>query len=166
MIKKVLAVFVMLMSFCSVLAQDKKIQWVDSVFQTLNTRDKIGQLFVVPALSYFDGGDLEDLEEQIRDNRPGGILITGGGPVGTVNLINKLQKISNTPLLVVIDAETGPGKTLDSLITFPNALSLGAIADDTLIYSLGAEIARQMKALGIHMNLAPTNSMWHVSPFQ
>lgn len=155
MIKKVLAVFVLLMSFDSLLAQDKKKLWIDSVFQTLNTRDKIGQLFIVPASSYYEEDELDDLEDQIKDNRPGGILITGGGPVGTVNLINRLQKISTTPLLVVIDAESGPGKTLDSLITFPNALSLGAIADDTLIYSLGAEIARQMKALGLHMNLAP-----------
>lgn len=155
MIKKVLAVFVMWMSFCSVWGQDKKMQWIDSVFQTLTTRDKIGQLFVVPASSYFEEDELDDLEDQIKNSNPGGILITGGGPVGTVNLINKLQKISNTPLLVVIDAETGPGKTLDSLITFPNALSLGAITDDTLIYSLGAEMARQMKALGLHVNLAP-----------
>lgn len=155
MIKKVLAVFVLLMSFGSLLAQDKKKLWVDSVFQTLNTRDKISQLFVVPASSYYEEDELDDLEDQIKDYHPGGILIKGGGPVGTVNLINRLQKISNTPLLVVIDAETGPGKTLDSLITFPNALSLGAIADDTLIYAVGAEIARQMKALGLHVNLAP-----------
>ncbi len=155
MMKKVLTVLVMLMSFCAVLAQDKKMQWVDSVFQTLNTREKIAQLFIVSASSYYEAGELEELENQIKDNHPGGILITGGGPIGTVNLINKLQGLSNTPLLVIVDAETGPGKTLDSLMTFPTPLALGAIADDSLIYALGVEVARQMKALGMHINLGP-----------
>jgi len=154
MLKKVLIVCVLLLRFDGVFAQVEKNHWIDSIFQTLSTRQKIGQLFVVPASSYFKSGEIEDLLEDIEEHQPGGIIITKGGPVGTAGLIKKLQQASPIPLLVLMDAESGPGKTLDSLFKFPNPLSLGAV-NDSLLVSLGAEIARQMRLLGANMNLAP-----------
>lgn len=155
MLKKVLIVLGLWMSFNAVLAQDKKNQWIDSVFQTLNTAEKIGQLFVVPVSAYASTREIEALIDEMKDNHPGGVIISAGGPVGTAHLINQLQNQSAIPLLVMMDAERGPGKTLDSLITFPNPLSIGSIANDSLVFELGAEIARQLKTLGVNMNLAP-----------
>ncbi|HPI80356.1 MAG TPA: glycoside hydrolase family 3 N-terminal domain-containing protein, partial [Cyclobacteriaceae bacterium] len=154
MLKKVLIVLLMGAGVSSVLAQDKKNQWVDSVFQSLSTEEKIGQLFVLPISSYAAPDELENFFEGFRGH-PGGIMITGGGPVGTASLINQLQEKSNVPLLVMMDAENGPGKVLDSLMQFPYPLALGAIADNSRMEALGAEIARQMKLLGINMNMAP-----------
>ncbi|MEQ9414520.1 MAG: glycoside hydrolase family 3 N-terminal domain-containing protein, partial [Cyclobacteriaceae bacterium] len=155
MLKKVLIVLLMWTGISKVLAQDKKNQWIDSVFQTLDAEEKIGQLFVIPVSSYNKKNEIENLFSDINRHHPGGIIVTGGGPVGTVKLINRLQQQSKIPILVLIDAENGPGNVLDSLIQFPKPLALGAIANDSLIFSLGKEIARQMKLLGINMNLAP-----------
>ncbi|MEQ8424326.1 MAG: glycoside hydrolase family 3 N-terminal domain-containing protein, partial [Cyclobacteriaceae bacterium] len=153
MLKKVLIVFVLWMSFYTVLGQDKKNHWIDSVFQTLSPRDKIGQLFIAQISSYSTPDELGNIIDEIEDSHIGGVLISNGGPVGTSSLLNKLQKISKVPLLVMMEAERGPGTTLDSLISFPPALSLGAIKDDSLLLALGYEIARQMKILGVHVNL-------------
>lgn len=155
MLKKVLLVLLMWTGISSVLAQDKKNQWIDSVFQTLSTEDKIGQLFVLPISSYAETKEIENLFDDINDHHPGGVVITGGGPVGTAKLINQLQNKSDVPLLVMMDAENGPGNVLDSLIQFPKPLALGALSNDSLIFLLGKEIARQMKLLGVNVNLAP-----------
>ncbi|MCB0494045.1 MAG: serine hydrolase [Cyclobacteriaceae bacterium] len=155
MLKKVLIVLLMWTGISSVFAQDKKNQWIDSVFQTLSVEEKIGQLFVVPVSSYARSNEIQNLFSDINRHHPGGVMVTGGGPIGTARLINQLQQKSKIPLLVMIDAENGPGNVLDSLIQFPKPLALGAITNDSLIFSLGDEIARQMKLLGINMNLAP-----------
>nr|MDQ3394457.1 serine hydrolase [Bacteroidota bacterium] len=49
---------------------------------------------------------------------------------------------------------------LDSTISFPYQMALGAVQEslggqENLIYDMGAEIARQCKRLGIHVNFAP-----------
>lgn len=153
MLKKVFAIWVMM--YCSSIgfAQDKKSRWMDSAFQTLTTKEKIGQLFVLPVSAYDQNRN--ELIEQIKDYGPGGIHITRGGPLGTALLINALQRESAIPLLVGIEAEWGLGQTLDSLMAFPKPLLLGALQSDTLIYQLATEIARQMKTMGIHINFAP-----------
>ncbi|MDX5436312.1 MAG: serine hydrolase, partial [Pontibacter sp.] len=44
---------------------------------------------------------------------------------------------------------------LDSTVRFPYPMALGGIEDEELISEMGAEIARQSKRLGIHVNFAP-----------
>lgn len=153
--RKVLMILLLFVSHSSLLAQDKKNQWIDSVFNTMGVEEKAGQLFVIPASSYYSENEIEDLLADIHDHHPGGIIITGGGPSGTASLIRKLQAGSRVPPLIMMRAARGPGEVLDSLITFPNLLNLGATTSDTLCYNLGKEIGRQMKLLGLHMNLAP-----------
>jgi len=44
---------------------------------------------------------------------------------------------------------------LDNTISFPYQMALGAIQNDTLLYKMGEEVARQVKRTGLHMNFAP-----------
>ena len=44
---------------------------------------------------------------------------------------------------------------VNSTMAFPKQITLGAIQDNSLIYKMGGEIARQCKRLGIHLNFAP-----------
>lgn len=153
--KKVLLILILWLSTYCLSGQDRKAHWIDSVFQTLGLEEKVGQLFVLRASSYDSKNDIADLIEEIKDHHPGGIVITGGGPVGAANLINAVQANSKVPVLVLMAAGTGPGAVLDSLVSYPSLLQLGAISDDTLIYEFGNEVARQLKLLGVHLNLAP-----------
>lgn len=153
--KKVFIAILFSFIFLTGTAQDLKSSWVDSVFQTLSTSEKIGQLFMIPVSSYASQEDQDELDNLIRKYQPGSILITRGGPRSHAALINKLQSNSKVPLLVGMHAEWGVGETLDSVMSFQKAMQLAALRNDDLIYQLGREIAREMKLLGIHINFAP-----------
>lgn len=54
-----------------------------------------------------------------------------------------------------MDAEHGVGWRLETAMEFPKMLTNGAIRKDSLIYALGATIARHCQELGVHVNFAP-----------
>jgi len=157
--KKVFITISFSILFLAGFGQDLKTSWVDSVFQTLNTSKKIGQLFMIPVSAYSSPEEKEELNDLIRKFEPGSILITKGGPVSHASLINNLQSRSKVPLLVAVDAEWGLGQTLDSVVNYQKAMQLAAVRDDTLIFRLGRQIAHEMKLLGIHINFAPNADM-------
>ena len=130
-------------------------QWVDSVFKSLSVDEKIGQLIMVPAYSKKGIKHRVRLINMVRDNKIGGIISMQGGPMRHVNMVNQLQSMSKIPLLVAIDAEYGLSMRLDSTIKYPYGFTLGAINNDSLIFDLGADLGRQCKRLGIHINFAP-----------
>jgi len=63
--------------------------------------------------------------------------------------------MSKIPLLIAMDAEWGLGMRLDSTISYPYQMSLGAIRNDELIYQMGYHIGNQLKRMGVHINFAP-----------
>ena len=130
-------------------------QWVDSVFKSLSVEQKIGQLIMVPAYSKKGTKHRLHLIKMVRDNHIGGIISMQGGPLRHANLVNQLQAVSKTPLLVAIDAEYGLAMRLDSTIKYPYGFTLGAIPNDSLIFDLGTDLGKQCKRLGIHINFAP-----------
>jgi len=130
-------------------------QWVDSVFKSLTLDQKIGQLIMVPAYSRRGVKHRTRLIKMVRDNQIGGIISMQGGAVRHANMVNQLQAVSKIPLLVAIDAEYGLSMRLDSTIKYPYGFTLGAIGNDSLIFDLGADLGKQCKRLGIHINFAP-----------
>ncbi len=129
--------------------------WVDSVFNTLSPQDRIAQLFMVAAYSNKGLTHVASIKKLIQDYKIGGLIFFQGGPVRQAMLTNEYQQLSKTPLLISIDAEWGLAMRLDSTVKFPHQMALGAIQNDSLIYKMGAEIARQCRRLGMHVNLAP-----------
>jgi len=130
-------------------------QWVDSVFNSLSIDEKIGQLIMVPAYSSKGSGYIVQLVKMVKENKIGGIIAMQGGPVRHINMVNQLQKVSKTPLLVAIDAEYGLSMRLDSCIKYPYGFTIGAISNDSLIFDLGADLGNQCKRMGININFAP-----------
>jgi beta-glucosidase-like glycosyl hydrolase/CubicO group peptidase (beta-lactamase class C family) len=133
--------------------------WVDSVFNSLNNRQRLAQLFMIRAHSNLDEKHNASVEKLIRDYQVGGICFFQGGPYRQAKLNNRYQKISKIPLLISIDGEWGLGMRLDSTISFPRQMTLGAIdskKSDSLIYEMGKEIGRECLRMGIHINFAPT----------
>ncbi|MEI9918715.1 MAG: serine hydrolase [Bacteroidota bacterium] len=122
-------------------AQKSREEWVDSVFQTLNTEEKIGQLIVarVPSASE---EDQENLIDKIHDYHVGGvILLKGGGPIGIATLINKAQDKARVPMFF-------EGSVTDSVIAFPGEAALRAVKDDSLANAARKEIANRSHILG------------------
>jgi len=129
--------------------------WVDSIFNTLSKDEKLGQLFMIAAYSNKDEFNYQKLEDLIKTYQVGGLIFFQGGPVRQAQLINRYQKVSKIPLWVGMDLEWGLGMRLDSTISYPRQMTLGAIEDNMWIYKMGSEIARQCKRMGVQINFAP-----------
>lgn len=78
-----------------------------------------------------------------------------GSPQRQAELTNLFQDSAKFKMLIAIDAEWGLQMRLDSTIRFPRQMTLGAMPPDSSTYFMAAEIARQCKRLGIHINFAP-----------
>ncbi|MDP4267991.1 MAG: glycoside hydrolase family 3 N-terminal domain-containing protein [Bacteroidota bacterium] len=129
--------------------------WVDSVFNTMNDLEKIGQLFTVRINSNANKSEIEEITRLIKTYNIGGLVFFKGTPYKEARLTNYFQSITKVPLLISIDGEWGLGMRLDSTISFPKQMTLGAIENDSLIYDIGKEVAREFRRLGIHQNFAP-----------
>ena len=129
--------------------------WVDSVFQSLTQEQRIAQLLIIRAYSDRDSVYNDSLTARINKWNVGGVCFFKGSPSRQVSLTNRLQKIARTPLLICTDAEWGLGMRLDSAFSFPKQMTLGAIRQDSLIYTMASAIARDCKRAGIHVNFAP-----------
>ncbi|WP_439883391.1 glycoside hydrolase family 3 N-terminal domain-containing protein [Pontibacter sp. MBLB2868] len=129
--------------------------WVDSVFNTLSPEERIAQLIVIEAFSNRGPAYEADVMRLIKKYKVGGIIFFQGGPVRQAKLTNRYQAASKVPLLIAMDAETGVGMRLDSTVQYPFQQMLGAIADNGMIYSMGAQVAAEFRRLGMHVNFAP-----------
>jgi beta-N-acetylhexosaminidase len=134
---------------------NKQNHWVDSVFKQMSRKQKIAQLFFVRAHTNLGLAYEDSVGRVITDEQVGGLVFFQGGPVRQADLINKYQKLSKLPLLIAMDGEWGLGMRLDSTISFPYQMTLGAIQDNTLIYKMGQQVAYDFKRLGMQMNFGP-----------
>ena len=137
------------------------IRWADSVYNTLNEDQRIGQL-IVARLSTYDSKSkkiifLNDrVFEYVKNYNIGGICLFQGSPQKQAGLVNELKKTAKTPILFSIDGEWGVGMRItDSVMPLPKQMMLGAISDSSIIYEYGKVVAEQCKRMGIQMNYAP-----------
>ena len=137
------------------LIYDSATHWVDSIYGSLTEEERIAQLFWLAVEQPDNAASFERLKAQVETYQPGGVLLFRMSPQHAVITIDALQAVSKVPLLVSIDGEWGLGMRLSGTQSFPYAMTLGAIQDDSLIYLMGLEIARQFRVLGIHVNMAP-----------
>jgi beta-N-acetylhexosaminidase len=135
--------------------------WADSVYKTLSDEERIAQLMVVRLSAYnaatktaiFYDKQVADL---IKQYNVGGICVFQGSPVKQANIINALQALAKTPLLMCIDAEWGVGmRMIDSVLPLPRQMMLGAMQDANIMYEYGKIVAEQCKRVGLQVNYAP-----------
>jgi beta-glucosidase-like glycosyl hydrolase/CubicO group peptidase (beta-lactamase class C family) len=159
--KKFLAALLFLfpvLSFAQIRITSPRQQWVDSVFNSLTNEQRIAQLMVVRLSEKTASGvswrDKEVIDDINRFNI-GSICLFQGNPVKQAEVINNLQSLAKTPLMVCVDGEWGLGMRFDSVANFPFQLTLGAMSDPGLVYKTGKAIGEQCKRIGIHVNYAP-----------
>ena len=130
-------------------------KWVDSIYNGMTLKEKIGQLFMIQVYSEKEKGHEKMALDHISKYNIGGIIYTSGGPLSQAHLDNKLQAASKIPLLIGMDAEWGLSMRLDSTYSFPWNMTLGAIKDLDLVERTGMHIGEHCKRLGVHFNFAP-----------
>lgn len=130
--------------------------WVDSVFNSMNNEERIGQLFMVVVDPKSDAKNMQKVQDYIRTSKIGGVLFQKGDPVMQADVTNRIQQLSRVPLFIALDGEWGLSMRLSGTTRFPKNMMLGAIEDISLIEAYGKEVARQCKEMGIHINFAPS----------
>jgi len=157
--------FFLLASFHCCFAQHfnktSAVKWADSVYQSLNDEERIGQL-IVTRLSTIDMKTMkitlfyDQVMDYVKKYNIGSVCIFQGGPEMQATMMNAIKKIAKTPVLFSIDGEWGLGqRLLDSIIPLPKQMMLGAINNPSIIYQYGKLVASQCKRMGIQMNYAP-----------
>ncbi|MFA0961476.1 glycoside hydrolase family 3 N-terminal domain-containing protein [Roseivirga sp. BDSF3-8] len=165
MLKKVCVLLVLLVAFLSAFifpANDaentdtaRQNGWVDSVFNELSDDQRIAQLITVAGYSNRSESHYQEIESLVRTYNIGGICFFQGDPISQAKLTNRYQLAAATPIMISMDLEYGLGMRLDSTIGYPNQMTLGALRDESPVYKMGAEVARQCEELGVHVNFAP-----------
>jgi beta-glucosidase-like glycosyl hydrolase/CubicO group peptidase (beta-lactamase class C family) len=131
------------------------VRWAKHVMADMTPEERIGQLFMVAAYSNRGKDHIDAVANLITQYKIGGLIFFQGGPMRQARLTNYYQSISKVPLFMAIDGEWGLGMRLDSTLSFPKQLTLGAIQTDSLIYAMGTHIAGQCERMGMHINFAP-----------
>ena len=130
------------------------VRWADSVYRSLSDKERIAQLMFIRA-NYSGEPYLDEVPKLIEKYNLGGVCFFANDPVNQAKATNDWNKLAKTPLFISIDAEWGLGMRLSNTIKYPLQMTLGAIANDSLIYQMGTQIGEQCRRMGIHINFAP-----------
>jgi beta-N-acetylhexosaminidase len=144
--------------------------WADSLIAAMSLRDRVAQL-VWPFIlgDYVPEGSAEwaRIRRLVTEQHVGGFIVSVGGPLDIAAKINALQGLSELPLLMSADQETGVGFRargghflpnvieLGGATTFPWQMALGASRDTALAYQMARVTAVESRALGIHVSFGP-----------
>lgn len=131
---------------------------VEEVVNSLSEEQMAGQLLMIG----FSGKEPDYYVSQMINLSVGGVVLYARN-IDTREQVTKLnsqlQEMSlakvNLPLFIAVDQEGGPVSRLKGLITeSPAPTSLGKLSGDE-ITKAARDTAKEMKALGINVNLAP-----------
>ena len=137
-------------------SQDEKCcHWVDSVYNRMNLREKVGQLFIYTIAPVQTKRNMQLLRDAVHTYKVGGLLFSGGKIQNQATLTNEAQRMARCPLLITFDGEWGLSMRLRGTPVFPRNMVLGCIQDNRLIYEYGREMARQCREMGVQVNFAP-----------
>jgi beta-N-acetylhexosaminidase len=125
----------------------------------MTLEQKVGQLFMVT----LHGNVLtEEGAAFLREVQPGAVVLFAanlGSPAQITQMTNAYQQTileaGGQPLLIAVDQEGGVvARLTDGFTTLPAPILITA-AGETMAGRIGAMTARQLRAVGINMNLAP-----------
>ncbi len=152
--KHLLGCIVLFFSAAQCIAQDAESRWVDSVYNSLTLEQRVGQLICMRA-NQPDKPFFDDVAKYIKKYNIGGVCFFRADAEAQVKKTNEWQALAQTPLMVSIDAEWGLAMRVNKTLAYPYQMTLGAVADEQLIYEMGQQVAEQCQRMGIHVNFAP-----------
>jgi len=123
--------------------------------------EQIGQVLMAGFYGYTPSQEIIDL---IQRYHLGNIILFSRNVRATPQLLELTQSLQviakeagqRYPLFIAIDQENGIVQRLGHVATiFPGNMALGAIGSEEIAYEVALAAGRELRALGINMNLAP-----------
>ena len=135
---------------------EDSLAFAEEILEKLTLEEKIGQMFLIG----FEGKEMSpELEKLLETVRPGGILLLSRNIDSSdqlKNLIKTLQEVSlretGLPLFVAVDQEGGPICRIGFL---EEKTSQSKITDFSRAREVGLRRGKELKELGVNLNLAP-----------
>lgn len=128
---------------------------IESVVARMPLEEKVGQMLMTTV----SGRTLSPANQKVLNRcRPGGVILYKSNFVSveqTIRLIEQIQDASRVPLLIAADQEGGRVVRIGFGTDLPSSMSLGAARSPENAYRCGLIAGKEMKALGINVNLAP-----------
>ncbi len=138
---------------------EKAYKWADKQLKKMSVDERIGQLVHVGINARFqnqDSPEFKELKRHVVENKIGGIIVFVGGVYETVHLMNRMQELAETPLLISSDFETGVAMRFEDTVNFPWNMAISATGNPEYARRMGAIAARESRALGVQWAFAPT----------
>ncbi len=142
-------------------------KWVDKTLRKMSPEEKVGQLFSIWVRAQFLN-DADPIFIQLRDNihkyhigsvvmsvPVDGAVLLKSQPYVAAELLNRLQRSSQLPLLVEADFERGVSMRLNGTTVFPHAMAFGATGKTENAQAFGRITALEARAVGVHWNFFP-----------
>src|SRR5712692_8418957 len=133
-------------------------RWVERTLKRLSLEEKVAQMVVPKAFGLYASAESEEWKRLVRlvkERKIGGVALFQGEVYETAIALNRLQEMSDVPLLVGADFERGLAMRMRRTTAFPEAMALGATKDPLLAYQMGKIIAEESRAIGVHQVYAP-----------
>jgi beta-N-acetylhexosaminidase len=152
-------------------------QWVESTLKKLTLEQLVGQMIFPPFNATYvssDSDTFDRLVKLVHESHIGGVIAFGGSepvpqvmlnatygpivlgqPLELASILNRLQSISDLPLLASSDFEWGVQMRIAGATKFPRAMAFGATGDPQLAYEAAKVIGAEARALGVHVDFAP-----------
>ncbi len=131
---------------------------LDLVLDNMTLREKCAQVVFPNGYAFYSSdtsAEIERLTDFVRNQKVGGILFLQGDVDTLPIVINKLQKISEVPLIISADFENGVGARMENGVEFPPPMAIAATGDTSLSYLAGLITGIESRALGVRQNYAP-----------
>src|SRR6202790_4183702 len=135
-------------------------KWIDKTLRKMSPEDKVGQLFSIWVRVQFLN-DADPIFIQLRDNirkyhigsvvmsvPVDGAVLLKSQPDVAAELLNRLQRSSQLPLLVEADFERGVSMRLNGTTVFPHAMAFGATGNTEKAERFGRIPALKARAGG------------------
>jgi beta-N-acetylhexosaminidase len=142
-------------------------KWANKTLRRMSNEDKVGQVFGIRVNAQFLN-DADPIFVQLRDHirkyRIGSLIMSVpvDGPVllksqpyVAADLLNRLQRSSELPLIVAADFERGVSMRLNGTTVFPHAMAFAATGKTDNAETFGRITALEARAIGVHWNFFP-----------
>ncbi|MBE6052949.1 MAG: beta-hexosaminidase [Clostridium sartagoforme] len=146
----------------------------EQIVAEMTLDEKIGQMLMPDFRQWKQEGETADSDLTVMNNEVaeiidefdlGGVILFANNVKGTeqtAELVHDLQQVTkddedgNLPLLLTIDQEGGIVTRLGTGTNLPGNMALGATRNEQSVYDAGTVIGRELNALGINVNFAPS----------
>ncbi|HEX9755008.1 MAG TPA: glycoside hydrolase family 3 N-terminal domain-containing protein [Gemmatimonadales bacterium] len=131
---------------------------VETRLRRLTLREKAAQLvmpWIAGSYAAFDDPGFARIVRWVDTLGVGGVIVSIGAPTDIAAKLNFLQRKAKLPLLVAADLEGGTAFRFTGGTGFPTNMGVGASGRDEDAEEMGRIIAREGRAVGIHITFSP-----------